>query len=235
MCDPISIIGLGLSVGMAVANYSAQQDMMNQQNAANDAWVAYQKRQSDAYLAQDTALRQKAEAAREASLTELTPQKQQAAQANEQARLVNTLTPEETKALAEGKKSTLNDKMLSGQQNTAGPVAANIQQQIQQAAQEARQRIAALAAVQSYGGSQFGLTNRANVIFNAAGQDIRQASDERQGAQAAYNVAKAVEPIKIVQYGSGSALGGLASAGAQIAGGGLGKAMASAMAGAPSA
>jgi hypothetical protein len=230
MCDPISIIGLGLSVGMAVANYSAQQDMMNQQNAANDAWVAYQKRQSDAYLAQDTALRQKAEAAREASLTELTPQKQQAAQANEQARLVNTLTPEETKALAEGKKSTLNDKMLSGQQNTAGPVAANIQQQIQQAAQEARQRIAALAAVQSYGGSQFGLTNRANVIFNAAGQDIRQASDERQGAQAAYNVAKAVEPIKIVQYGGGSALGGLANAGAQIAGGGLGKAMASSMA-----
>jgi hypothetical protein len=229
MCDPISIIGLGLSIGMAVANYSAQQDMMNQQNAANDAWVAYQKRQSDAYLAQDTALRQKAEAAREASLTELTPQKQQAAQANEQARLVNTLTPEETKAMAEGKKPTLNDKMLEGQQNTAAPVAANIQQQIQQAAQEARSRIAALAAVQSYGGSQFGLTNRANVIFNAAGQDIRQASDERQGAQAAYNVAKAVEPIKIVQYGGGSALGGLANAGASMAGKGLGTAMAASM------
>lgn len=225
MCDPISIIGLGLSIGMAVANASAQQDMVNQQNDANAAWVAYQKRQSDQYLAQDEQLRKNAEAARESSLAELTPQKQQAAQTAEQARLVNTLTPEETKAMAEGDKATLNDKMLSGQQDTAAPVAANIQAQIQQAAQEARQRIAALAAVQSYGGSQFGLTNRANTILNASGQDIRAASDERTGLQAAYNVAKAVEPIKIVQGGGGSALGGLANAGAQIAGKGLGTAM----------
>ena len=71
------------------------------------------------------------------------------------------------------------------------------------AAQESRKRIAALAAVQSYGGSQYGLTNRANTIFNAAGQDIRLASDMRQGNLAAYNVAKAVEPIKIVQHGGG--------------------------------
>jgi hypothetical protein len=229
MCDPISIIGLGLSVGMAVANYSAQQDMVNQQNQANDAWVAYQRRQSQDYLAQDEALRKNAEAAREGALGELTAGKQKQAQTNEQARLTSALTPQETKDMAEGKKQTLNDRMLSGQQGTAPGVAANIQQQIQQAAQEARARIQALAAVQSYGGSQFGLTNRANTIFNTAGQDIRQASDERTGAQAAYGVAKGVEPIKIVQYGGGSALGGLSAAGAQMAGSGLGKAMASSM------
>lgn len=229
MCDPISIIGLGLSVGMAVANYSAQQDMVNQQNAANDQWVAYQRRQSANFLMQDEARRKEAEAARESSLSELTPDKQKQAQANEQARLINTLTPQQTKDMAEGNKQSLNDRMLTGQQGTAGPVAASIQQQIQQAAQEARQRIAALAAVQSYGGSQFGLTNRANTIFNTAGQDIRAASDARQGDLAAYGVAKAVEPIKIVQYGSGSALGGLSAAGAQMAGSGLGKAMASSM------
>lgn len=212
MCDPISIIGLGLSIGMAVANYSAQQDMVNQQNSANDAWVAYQKRQSDAYLAQDEALRKNAEAARESSLSELTPQKQQQAQQNEQARLTSTLTPQEAKDMAAGKKETLNDKMLQGQGAEAAGVTSNIQAQIQQAAIEAKQRIAALAAVQSYGGSQFGLTNRANAIFNASGQDIRAASDARTGAQAAYNVAKAVEPIKIVQGGGGSALGGIGSA-----------------------
>ena len=227
MCDPISIIGLGLSIGMAVANYSAQQDMANQQQSANDAWVAYQKRQSDAYLAQDEKLRQQAEAGRQASLDELSAPKQKQAQADESARLVNTLTPQEVKDMAAGKKSTLNDKMLEGQQGTAAPVAANIQQQIQQAAIEAKARIAALAQVQSYGGSQFGLTNRANTILNASGQDIREASDKRTGAQAAYNVAKAVEPIKITQYGGGSALGGLANAGAQAAGKGLGTAMSS--------
>jgi hypothetical protein len=231
MCDPISIIGLGLSVGMAVANYSAQQDMANQQNAANDAWVAYQKRQSDQYLANDEKLRQNAEAARESSLNELSAPKQQAAQVAEQGRLTDVLTPDKVKALAAGDKPTLNDTLLQGQQNTAAPVAANIQQQIQQAAIEARNRIAALAAVQSYGGSQFGLTNRANTIFNTAGQDIRAASDERTGLQSAYNVAKAVEPIKIVQYGGGSALGSIAASGAQAAGKGLGSAMSSAMMG----
>lgn len=229
MCDPISIIGLGLSIGMAVANYSAQQDMVNQQNSANDAWVAYQKRQSDNYLAADEKLRQNAEAARESSLAELTPQKQQKAQTDEASRLVNTLTPQETKDMAAGNKQSLNDKMLSGQSMSSAPVVANIQQQLQQAAIDARQRIAALANVQSYGGSQFGLTNRANTILNASGQDIRQASDMRSGLQGAYNVAKAVEPIKIVQGGGGSALGGLASAGGQIAGKGLGTAMASSM------
>jgi hypothetical protein len=225
MCDPISIIGLGLTVGMAVMNYENQQDMANQQNAANDAWVAYQRRQSQDYSARDEELRKNAEAARESSLTELAAPKQKAAQTAEAARLTSALTPQEVKDMAAGNKATLNDRMLSGQQDTAAPVAANIQQQIQQAAVEARARIAALAQVQSYGGSQFGLTNRANTIFNTSGQDIRAASDERQGQLAAYNVAKAVEPIKIVQFGGGSGLGGVANAGASIAGKGLGTAM----------
>jgi hypothetical protein len=225
MCDPISIIGLGLTVGMAVMNYENQQDMANQQNAANDAWVAYQRRQSQEYSARDEELRKNAEAARESSLTELAAPKQKAAQTAEAARLTSALTPQEVKDMAAGNKATLNDRMLSGQQDTAAPVAANIQQQIQQAAVEARARIAALAQVQSYGGSQFGLTNRANTIFNTSGQDIRAASDERQGQLAAYNVAKAVEPIKIVQFGGGSGLGGVANAGASIAGKGLGTAM----------
>ena len=222
MCDPISIIGLGLSVGMAAANYSAQQDMVNQQNDANAAWVAYQQRQSNQYLQADEKLRQQAESARDASLNQLSAPKQKQAQSNEAARLVNTLTPQEVKDMAAGNKATLNDKMLEGQQNTAAPVAANIQQQIQQAAIEAKARIAALAQVQSYGGSQFGLTNRANMILNASGQDIREASDKRTGLQSAYQVAKAVEPIKIVQQGGGSALGGLATTAGQIGGKALG-------------
>src|SRR6516165_11517392 len=137
MCDPMSIIGLGLSVGMAAANYSAQQQMIDNQNAANAAWIDYQRRQSQQYAAQDEQLRQNAEAAREATLAQLTPQKQQQAQQNEQARLTTEFSPEKMAAMAAGDKQTINDQMLSGQQNTAGPVKANIQSQIAQAAQEA--------------------------------------------------------------------------------------------------
>jgi hypothetical protein len=217
MCDPISIIGLAFSIGSAVANYSAQEDMANQQNAANEAWVAYQRRKSQEFQAQDEARRKDAEAGREGALEGLTADKQKQAQANEQARLTTALTPDDIAAMAKGDKLAVDSQLLAGQQGGDQSIKGNIEAQIQAAAQEARKRIAALAAVQSY---------RANTIFNTAGQDIRLASDMRQGDLAAYNVAKAVEPIKIVQHG-GQSLGGIAAAGAKAAGSGLGTAMSS--------
>jgi hypothetical protein len=225
MCDPVSIIGLGFSIGMSMYNMQQQQDMASQQNAANDQWVAYQRRQSQEYLKRDEQLRLNAEAARSGSLEELAAPKQTAAQEDEAARLTKALTPEELANQAEGDPNALASAMFSGQQNGSEEMKTAIQGHIQQAAIEARKRIAALANVQSYGGSQYGLTNRANSIFNAAGQDIRLAGNERAGGLSAYNVAKAVEPIKISQY-SGGAAGGLAQAGAQIAGQGLGNALA---------
>jgi hypothetical protein len=230
MCDPISIIGLGLSIGMAAANYSAQQEMAAQQQAANDSWVDYQRREAAKYAQRDEQLRRNAEAARTGATSELTAEKQKGAQENEEARLKDVITPEELVAMAEGDASEIDKHLLSGQQNTAAPVKARMQQQIAQASQEARERIAALAVVQSYGGSQFGLTNRANRIFNTSGQDIRLASNERAGVLAAHNVAKSVEPIKIVQHGS-SSLGGLSSGLAQLGGGKLGNVMASSITG----
>jgi hypothetical protein len=225
MCDPVSIIGLGFSIGMSMYNMQQQQDMASQQNAANDQWVAYQRRQSQEYLKRDEQLRLNAEAARSGSLEELAAPKQTAAQEDEAARLTKALTPEELANQAEGDPNALASAMFSGQQNGSDEMKTAIQGHIQQAAIEARKRIAALANVQSYGGSQYGLTNRANSIFNAAGQDIRLAGNERAGGLSAYNVAKAVEPIKISQY-SGGAAGGLAQAGASIAGQGLGNALA---------
>lgn len=233
MCDPISIIGLGLTVGMAVMQYENQQDMVDKQNAANDAWLAYQQRQSKDYLARDEQLRTNAEAARESSLNELSAGKQQQAQTNEQQRLQTDMTPDKLKAMSEGDKQTLNDELLSGSQDTSDQVKGNIQRQLVAAAQEARQRINALAAVQSYGGSQFGLTNRANAIFDASGQNIRMSGDQRQGQLAAYNVAKGVEPIKYVQGGGGGSFGAqagnIAAGAAKSAGSSLGNMMASSM------
>jgi hypothetical protein len=119
MCDPMSIIGIGLSVGMAAMQYSAQQDMASKQQAANEAWVSYQRRESNAENLRHEHLRQKAEAARKGSLSELTPEKQTAAQENEQSRLEKVLTPEDLANLAAGKTESVNDKLLSGQQHMA--------------------------------------------------------------------------------------------------------------------
>lgn len=227
MCDPMSIIGIGLSVGMAAMQAQAQQEMMDKQNAANDAWLAYQRRKSNEETARQERLRLSAEAARTGALEELTPEKQTSAQESEQARLTKELTPEDIAKMAAGDQQTLNDKLLSGQQGGAMDVQKNITGQLAAAAQEARKRIAALAAVQSYGGSQFGLTNRANTIFNASGQHIRLAGDKRAGSLGAYGVEKAVEPIKYVMGGSGGGGGGAASSLMKSASGGLGSAMGS--------
>jgi hypothetical protein len=228
MCDPISMIGLAFSIGMSVYNMQQQQEMANQQQSANDQWVAYQRRQSQEFQARDEQLRKNAEAGREGALDELTAGKQAEAQTNEAARLRTELTPEQLAAQANGDPNAIASAMFSGQENGSEEGKSAVQGHIQQAAIAARKRIAALADVQSYGGSQFGLTNRANSILNASGQDIRLSGNERGGALAAYNVAKAVEPIKITQYG-GSSAGALAGAGAQVAGGGLGSAMAGSM------
>jgi hypothetical protein len=228
MCDPISIIGLGFSVGMSLYNMQQQADMASQQSAANDQWVAYQRKQSQEFTARDEALRRNAEAAREGSLDELTATKQTAAQENEAARLTKDITPEDLANQAKGDPNALAGAMFSGQEGGSDYSKNAIQGHIQQAAIEAKKRIAALADVQSYGGSQYGLTNRANTIFNTAGQDIRLAGNERAGGLSAYNVIKAVEPIKISQYSGGSA-GGLSQVGAQIAGAGLGNKLAASM------
>ena len=222
------MIGLAFSIGMSVYNMQQQQDMANQQQSANDQWVAYQRRQSQEFQARDEQLRKNAEAGREGALSELTAGKQAEAQTNEASRLRTELTPEQLAAQATGDPNAIASAMFSGQKGGSQEMQSAIQGHIQEAAIAARKRIAALADVQSYGGSQFGLTNRANSILNASGQDIRLSGNERSGQLAAYNVAKAVEPIKITQYG-GSSAGALSGTGAQIAGGGLGSAMASGM------
>src|SRR6187402_795374 len=228
MCDPISIIGLGFSVGMQMFNMQQQADMASQQQSANDQWVAYQRKQSIDYAQRDENLRRNAEAARSGSLDELSAGKQTAAQESESTRLQEELTPEQTANLAKGDPNALASAMFSGQQHGSEYSKSAIQGHIQQAAIEARKRIAALADVQSYGGSQYGLTNRANTIFNTAGQDIRLAGNERAGILSAHNIAKSVEPIRISQY-SGGAAGGLAQAGAQFTGERLGNTLASSM------
>lgn len=228
MCDPISIIGLGFSIGMQMYNMQQQADMASQQQSANDQWVAYQRKQSQDFQARDESLRQNAEAARQGSLDELSAANQTMAQGKEADRLTTSLTPEDIAKQAAGDPNALASAMFSGQQGGSQEMQTQIQGSIQQAAVEARKRIAALANVQSYGGSQYGLTNRANTIFNAAGQDIRLAGNERAGDLSAYNIAKSVEPIHIAQYSGGSA-GGLATAGAQFTGQRLGNTLASSM------
>lgn len=220
MCDPLSAIGLIGSIGGAFMNYSAQQSAMSAQENANAQWVAYQRQQAREETARDEANRQKAQAAQQQTLTDLSAPKQVEAQQNEQGRLTNTLTPDQLKGTDQ---QIVGDMLLSGQKNAAPQVTSALGASVTAAAQQARQRIAALATIQSYGGSQFGLQNTVNNALQTGNQAIDLASNYRRGDLAAYGVAKQVEPLKFQPVNS--PFGSIASSLGGLAGKGLGNAM----------
>lgn len=219
MCDPMSAIALIGSVASAAISSSQQSSLINQQNQANNQWVAYQRQQAQEQNARDEINRQKADAARLNATSQLTADQQKTAQQSEQDRLTKDITPTSIQQPQPGDPELVGDKLLSGQKGAAPQVVQGISDQITQASRDARARIAALSTIQSYGGSQFGLQNRAQDIFNTSGQDIREYGDFRQGDLSAYSAAKAV-PVR--QFSSvGSPFGGIASGLASIAGKGM--------------
>jgi hypothetical protein len=140
MCDPLSAIGLIGSIGGAFMNYSAQQSAYNAQQNSNAQWVAYQRQQAREETARDEANRQKASAAQQQTLTDLSAPNQKQAQSNEQTRLTGTLTPDQLKGTDQ---QIIGDMLLSGQKNAAPQVTSALGASVTAAAQQARRDIEA--------------------------------------------------------------------------------------------
>lgn len=211
----IGIIGAVISAAAGFASMQAQQSAMKKQEDANAQWAAYQKRERDQAWQREEQYRQQAEAARQASVTEMDAGKQKEAQTKEEERLKTDITPAELKPDAQGM-VPIGDELLRGTGGGDPMVTGDLQKKINNAAVEARKRIANLATIQSYGGSQYGLQNRAQDLFNKSGQDIRFQGNLRQGNLGALGVAGQVEPLRI--QSTPSSAGGIASSLASIAG-----------------
>lgn len=216
MCDPMSAIAAIGAIGSALYSYSVQEDVMSKQHEANQAWIAYQRRKGQEEWARQEEARRRADISREDTLNKLKPEEQKKAQGEEQQRLQQDITPQD---LLDEHPQLLQDKLLSGQKGASPIIQQDIADKITQASRDARARIANLATIQSYGGSQFGLQNRAQDLFNASSADINLQGNIRRGSLAAYNVEKAVEPER---FTANNALGGLGGALAGIAGKGFG-------------
>jgi len=214
MCDPITatVIGVVGSLGSAFMSYSQQQSLMKNQEAANASWAAYQRQKAAEEGQRQEAARQRAEAARQDTLGKVDAGSQKEAQQTEQSRLEQEFQPQVLRD-----PQSLNDMLLTGQGKNVSPVIqTDVANRITQASKDARARIANLATIQSYGGSQFGLQNRAQDLFNQSGQNIRLQGDIRQGSLAAFGVEKNVQPLQYAA--SPSPWGGIAGALAGIAG-----------------
>lgn len=227
MCDPVGMIGLAFSIGSQVMQMQAQQDLYNKQQSANEQWLSYQRMKAREENVRQESMRQRAEAARKGALEQLTPEEQMKAREEEEQRLGENYLPEQPAPA--GGEQLIGDQLI--QQSTQGGAGKTMLQndlaaKLAQASKQARQRIQALAAVDSYGGqTQFGMQNRANDIFGEAQGDIRMMGNQRRGSLVAYGAEKQVEPLQY-RLGAGSqSFSGVGSALAGVAGKSIGAAM----------
>jgi len=232
MCDPIGMIGMAFSIGSSIMNMQAQQDLYNKQQAANDAWLAYQRRKAAEESARQERMHQIADVARNQTLDKMTGPEQKKAQTEEQQRVVGeiaTMTGVPSEEQLAGDKA-LQFGLPGAFQNVSPEAKAGYYQAMTQASREARQRIANLATVASFTSSENNLANRAGNLFTQSGNVIKMQGDMRQGSLGAYAAEKQVEPIKYTMGGGGGAFGGIA----QGLAGGAGRMIGAGMAGTPS-
>ena len=212
MCEPFTLALLSTAGSLAATGIGAmqQQRAQDSQARANQYWREYQDRQRNAENLRQDELRQKAEAARSQTVENMTPEAQKNAQTAEESRLTDLYTSQPAVNQAD-----VIGALLSGQQNGGQEFQTDIASRIAKASQDARKRIAALATINSYGGSFGGLQNRNAETLAQGDQGINLYNNMRQGSLSAYGAAKAVNPMQMPNQtdyasGVGSALAGIA-------------------------
>jgi hypothetical protein len=195
LCDPLTLGSLAIGAAGTAANSIGQANAAKKQNAEYDAWVATQRKNRTEANARQDELRQQAEAARELSVQQLSGESQKAEQDTEQARLEAELAGETEGNTEESNtaKATA-DAQLTGSQYAGDVYQQDFANQLSKAMSSAKDRIKALATVQSYGGSANSLANQNAQALATSGQEIDLANNKRRGELAAYQIAQAVEP-----------------------------------------
>jgi hypothetical protein len=116
---------------------------------------------------------------------------------------------------------------LTGQSGGDGEFRTDLARRLNNATQDARSRIQALATMNSYGDSQFGLTNHVARANQELAQNLNQFNNFRRGSLQAYQVEKNFEPQQVsykkpagqtLAEGMGGLLGGLGKGGGSFGG-----------------
>ena len=199
MCDPLTLGALAVGAAGTAANSIGQAKAARKQEETYNQWAESQKRNRANENVRQEELRGKAEAAQQKGVADISAEAQAKAQAEEEARLAALLseqgdvrptgTPTAPGAVA--------DAALSGQQSGGEVFQSDLARGIADAAASAKQRIGALATVQSYGGSYGGLATRNPLVQQEAGSGIDLANAGRKGSLGAYQTEQAVDPMQI--------------------------------------
>lgn len=237
MCDPLSIGMAALSavgsIGGAMAQASATEDVMNKQNQANSAWAAYQMNAMRQAATANDAARANANAAREQTLSKLSPDAQQQTQATEAQRLNTTYQNTSETGTGRGapgqNTATSSPYALSGEQtgvSTASPGGQNSMQslsdQVNTATTQARNRVAALATANSYGGSFGGLGRVDPIALQQGANQINLQNEIEKGNTQLLGIQQQVQPLHYTFGPNAGMAGGIANMLAGVAGKAIG-------------
>ena len=229
MCDP-TVLAIGSTVaglaGSAVSSIQ-QSNAADQQKKAYDDWAAQQHANRVAAAAKDEQDRQQASTAQQQGLQDVSADSQKTAQQAEQDRLNSYLQGQQPASTESNPQPTTatSDASLGGVGQAGDKIFQNdLSAKLDKASADSKSRIAALAAVGSYGGSFGGLDNTVSKAFSNAGQGIDEANDFRKGDMAVYGTQQNVNPLQYT-YNPGP-LPALSSAALQYGTQGIGKMLA---------
>lgn len=201
MCEPLTILSLAsTAAGLAgtAANYAGQNKALKQQEQEYNNWVKYQQQIRNQENVRQEDMRAKADVARQEGLTAISADEQARRQAEEEARLTPYLQGDGQVANREPDAPTnVNDRTLSGASGGSPVFQEDLAKRIAGATAAARQRIAAMARVSSYGESFGGLGTENPILQQRAGAGIDRQNEGRRGSLAAYGTEGKVDPVQI--------------------------------------
>jgi hypothetical protein len=195
MCDPLvgGLISGGLAIAGGMKAASDQQAVVDAQNQANDQWVAYQTQIHQEQVAEENKRRQLAETARQDTLTKTSPEAFKQIQETEQQRLNQFYLQPGPQAHDPNVTASM---ALSGQASDPSSISgSDLAKQVSNATSQARQRIAALATANSFGGSTYGAGTEIPIRFAQGGNQINLEGNIRAADLSTYRNEQQVEPV----------------------------------------
>jgi hypothetical protein len=217
------LLGAGASVGSGLIEMQNRQKAQQQQRQNIDNWYAYQAAQRQMEYGRQNKLRIEADTSRMKTLNNVGGIGQKSMQQTEEARLAPELMRGTSAASSAPTASpgsiTAGSQpgALTGQSGGDSVFTSDLARRLNNAAQDSRQRIQALAGMSSYGDSFGGLGTMIPMEFGQSASDINMANNFRKGSMAAYDVAKQVAPQQ-VNYRQSPAAMGLSALGGALSG-----------------
>ena len=195
MCDPITLAGLALSTTAGVGQAVAANQVAQQQETANNAAVQYWRERQVAEQARQDRLRRQASENVEQGRERLAEAAQTEAIEGESRRLSDVFGPED-RVNEQGE--IVGDQLLSGQALGDQRTRETIASELADATERSRERIAALANLSAYGGSEGGLQRYIGTTLTNTANEVARTQNLRQGGLNALQTELAVQPRQFV-------------------------------------